>query len=305
MFNYGTVALDSTMSYSNRATCLIKHAATDRLPEHQSHKLTFELLIKMDDMLPSTYSWEDYMKAATRNAVEAETTTVIVFAYWALYLDMVHSARPNSRDKLVVRKRNGVYVGTYAIVDMSGLYGYGQNEKVQVHFPKGTSHFFCEVFSVKATLNRTGESVVSPTGELTDSRCTEEYLPLIQEDAGGTVDPTGEHLSMIGEEVDNAAVLASEPQISILGISQVAAWVAKYNTDANVIVADHDDPAVQLYAPDPPLYSRLFMFLSMHYNTSSLKPKSDSRLTQTRGERSLVSFPSHHSAIEGEMREVD
>ena len=109
---------------------------------------------------------------------------------------------------------------------------------------------------------------------------------------------------MIGEDVDNVSVLASEPQISILGISQVAAWVAKYNTDANVIVADHDDPAVHLYAPDPP-DSGLYTFLSMHSNISSLKPKSDSRLAQTRGERSLVSFPSHHSAIEGEMREVD
>ena len=115
-------------------------------------------------------------KAVTCIAVEAETTTVIVFAYWALYLDMVRSARSNVReitDQLVVRKCDGVYVGTYAIVDMSGIYGYGQNEKVQVHFPKGTSHLFCEVFSVKATLNRTGESVVSPTGELTDSRCIE------------------------------------------------------------------------------------------------------------------------------------
>ena len=65
---------------------------------------------------------------------------------------------------------------------------------------------------------------------------------------------------MIGEDVENAAVLASEPQISVLGISQVAAWVSKYNTDANVIVADHDDPAVQLYAPDPPLDSGLFTF---------------------------------------------
>ena len=87
---------------------------------------------------------------------------------------------------------------------------------------------------------------------------------MIQEDAGGTVYPTGEHFSMIGEDVDNVAVLASEPQISILGLSQVAAWVAKYNTDANVIVADHDDPAVHLYAPDPPLDSGLYTFLSMH-----------------------------------------
>ena len=117
--------------------------------------------------------------------------------------------------------------------------------------------------------------------------------------------PCGGALINDCEDVDNAAVLASEPQISVLGISQVAAWVAKYNTDANVIVADHDDPAVQLYAPDPPLDYGLFTFLSMHNYISSLKPKSDSRLTQTRGERSLVSFPSHHSAIEGEMREVD
>ena len=67
---------------------------------------------------------------------------------------------------------------------------------------------------------------------------------MIQDDAGGAVYLAGERLSMIGEDVNNAAVLASEPQILVLGISQVAVWVAKYNTDANASVADHDDPAV-------------------------------------------------------------
>ena len=128
---------------------------------------------------------------------------------------------------------------------------------------------------------------------------------MIQDDADSAVHPAGEHLLMIGEYVENAAVLASEPQISVLGTSQVAAWVAKYDTDVNAIVADDDDPAVQLYASDPPVDPGLFTVLSMYKSIASLKPKGGSRLTQTRGERSLVSFPSHQSAIEGEVREVD
>ena len=68
-FNYGTVTSDSILSHSNRATCLIKHAASDRPPEHKSHKITFEMLIKINNMLPQAHSWEQYIKAARRIAL--------------------------------------------------------------------------------------------------------------------------------------------------------------------------------------------------------------------------------------------
>ena len=121
MFSYGAVVSDSTLPHNNKAMCSIKHVVTERRPEYQPPKITFELLIKMDDMLPEQYSSEQYVKAATCIAIEAETTAVIAFVYWALYLGMVRSVRSNLREiaeDLVVRKRNGAYVGTYAIVGM-------------------------------------------------------------------------------------------------------------------------------------------------------------------------------------------